>query len=150
MPGEESPSRRRLWRGLSVAPLPLLLVIYALWRDLLRLEATGVRVRWEASAFLEWLAMAVGTLVVAGLFWSPLRPLRVLGYTFYSLVLAFGFGAAFVIGVVHAFGGPQGDMHAPAWALVALGLTSALCAASLLAQAALLVDDVRAGDAEGG
>jgi len=150
MPGDRPHSRRRLWLGLSVAPLPPLLVLYALWRDLLRLEATGVRLQWGRSAFLEWLAMAMGTLAVVGLFWSPLRPLRVLGYTFYSLVLAFGFGAAFVIAVVHAFGGPQGDMHAPAWALVVLGLTSGLCAVSLLAHAALLVDDVRAGDAEGG
>jgi len=149
MPGDGSDSRRR-WRRLSVAPLPLLLVLYALWRDLLHLEATGVRLQWERGAFLEWLAMATGTVVVVGLFWSPLRPLRVLGYTFYSLVLAFGFGAAFVIAVVHAFGGPRGDMHAPAWALLALGLTSLLCVVSLLAHAALLVDDVRRGDAEGG
>jgi hypothetical protein len=148
--GPGSEAHRRRWRGLSVAPLPLLLVLYALWRDLLHLEATGIRLRWETSAFFEWLAMSTATVVVVALFWSPLRPLRVLGYTFYSLVLAFGFGAAFVIAVVHAFGGPGGDMHAPGWALLALCLTCVLCVVSLLAHAALLVDDVRAGDEEGG
>jgi len=144
----ESLSRRRLWRRLSLAPLPLLLVLYALWRDVLSLHATGVRLHWEAGAVGEWLAMALGTLLVASAFWAPQRPVRVLGYTFYSLVLAFGFGAAGVIAVVHAFGGPRGDLHAPAWALVGLAATCVLCFASLLANAALLVEDVRAGERE--
>jgi hypothetical protein len=146
----EPGSRLGLWRRLSLAPLPLLIVLYALWLGLLRLEAGGVRLQWARGALVEWLLVAAGTLLVVAAFWSPLRPLRVLGYTFYSLLLAFGFGASFVIAVVHAFGGPRGDMHAPSWAVAGLGLTSVLCALSLLAHAALLVDDVRAGDAEGG
>jgi len=39
-------------------------------------------------------------------------------------------------------------MVAPGWALVALAVTSVLCAFALLALAALLVEDIRAADAE--
>jgi hypothetical protein len=141
-------SRQRLWRAVSVAPLPVLLVLFALWRDLLRLSPTGLRLEWDEGRFAEWLAMSVGTVLMAGAFWAPLRPVRVLGYALFSLVLAFGFGAAFVIAVVHTFGGPSGDLRAPTWALVALGATVLLCVVSLLADAALIVDDVRAGEAE--
>jgi len=141
-------SRRRLWRRLSVAPLPIILVLLAVWQGLLRLEAGGVRADVAPGALSAWLAMATGALLVVGAFWSRRRAVRVLGYTFYSLLLAFGSSAAFVIAVVHAFGGPSGDLQAPSWAIGALGVAALACALALLADAALLVDDVRA--AEGG
>jgi hypothetical protein len=142
--------RRTLWRALSVAPLPLLLGLYALWQDLLRLETAGLRVRWDRDMFVNWVVMALGTLLVVALFWSRKRPLRILGYAFHSLLLSFGFGAAGVIAVVNGLGGPHGDLGAPTWALVALAATALACALAVLADAALLVADIRAGDAEEG
>jgi hypothetical protein len=50
--------------------------------------------------------------------------------------------------VMHAFGGPSGDLAAPAWALGGLSLVVALCVAALLATAALIVEDVRAAGEE--
>ncbi len=50
---------------------------------------------------------------------------------------------------MHAFGGPAGNLAAPAWALVALSLVAAVCVAGLLATAALIVEDVRAGEEVG-
>jgi hypothetical protein len=76
-------------------------------------------------------------------FWSAGRSVRVLGYTAHALLLSVAFGAAGVLGVMHAFGGPSGNLAAPVWALVALSLVAALCVAALLATAALLVTDVR-------
>jgi len=143
-------SRRRLWRRLSVAPVPLILVLLAVWQGLLRLEAGGLRAEVEPGDLYAWLVMAAGTLLVAAAFWSRSRAVRVLGYTFYSLLLAFGFSAAFVIAVVHAFGGPSGDLRAPTWALVALGVAALACALGILADAALLVDDVRAAERDAG
>jgi hypothetical protein len=142
--------RRTLWRALSVAPLPLLLGLYALWQDLLRLETAGLRVRWDRDMFVNWVVMALGTLLVVALFWSRKRPLRILGYAFHSLLLSFGFGAAGVIAVVNGLGGPHGDLGAPTWALVTLAATALACALAVLADAALLVADIRAGDAEEG
>jgi len=120
------------------------------WTDLVTLDGAGFHLAWSPGDFAEWLAMALGTTLLVIAFWSRSRPVRVLAGAVYSLALAFGFGAAGVIAIVHAFGGPRGDLVAPPWALVALGATSALCALALLALAALLVDDIRAADAEGG
>jgi hypothetical protein len=93
--------------------------------------------------------MSLGTSVLVAAFWATHRPLRVLGYTLHALALSFAFGVAGVFGVVHAFGGPSGDLAAPTWALVALGASAALCVFALLATAALLVEDVRAaGESE--
>lgn len=147
---ETRPSRRGLWRLASAAPLPLLLVLYALWTDLVTLDGTGFHLAWSPGDFAEWLAMALGTALLVAAFWSGSRPVRVFACAIYSLALAFGFGAAGVVTIVHAFGGPGGDLAAPGWALVALTVTSTLCALALLALAALLVDDIRAADAEQG
>jgi hypothetical protein len=138
---------RRLWRATSAAPLLLLVVIYALWTDLVVLDGEGFRVVWNPGDFLEWVTMSVGTALLVAALWAPLRPIRMLAMAIYSLALSFGFGAAGVVAIVHAFGGPRGDLTAPTWALVALGLTSTLCALALLALGALLVDDIRAADA---
>ena len=145
---ETKPSRRGLWRLASAAPLPLLLVLYGLWTDLVTLDGAGFHLAGTPGDFAEWLALGVGTVVLVGALWSRSRPVRILSCAIYSLALAFGFGAAGVVAIVHAFGGPGGELDAPSWALLALGLTSTLCALALLALAALLVDDIRAADAE--
>jgi hypothetical protein len=147
---ETKPSRHGLWRLASAAPLPLLLVLYGIWTDLVTLDGAGFHLAWSPSDFVEWTTLAVGTLVLVAALWSRSRPVRILACAIYSLALAFGFGAAGVVAIVHAFGGPGGDLEAPVWALIALGLASVLCALALLALAALLVDDIRAADAESG
>ena len=48
---------------------------------------------------------------------------------------------------MHAFGGPEGNLAAPGWALALLGVLARVCVAALLATAALIVEDVREGDA---
>ena len=144
---EERNPRSAWWRLASAAPLPLLILLYAVWTDLVRLDGVGFHLVWNPGDFGEWLILALGTVFLVGSLWAPQRPLRVLGYAFYSLALAFGFGAAGVIAIVHAFGGPGGDLLAPTWALVALGAASTLCALALLALGALLVDDIRSADA---
>jgi hypothetical protein len=141
-------SRHALWRLATTAPLPLLVVLYALWTDLVMLDGTGFHLAWSPADFTEWLALTLGTVCLVVAFWVPVRAVRIFAGALHSFALAFGFGAAGVIGIVHAFGGPGGDMEAPGWALAALGLTSLLCALALLALAALLVEDIRAADAE--
>ena len=141
---------RGLWRAASAAPLPFLVVLYAIWTDLVTLDGTGLHLDWNLRDLFEWLAMSVGTLLLVAAFWVRARPVRMLAMAIYSLALAFGFGAAGVIAVVHAFGGPRGDLVAPGWAIVALGATSTLCALAILALGALLVDDIRSADAEEG
>jgi hypothetical protein len=150
MADPETTARRGLWRVASSSPLPLLVLLYAVWTDLVTLDGTGFHLEWGLRDFLEWLFMSVGTVLLVAAFWARARPVRMLAMAVYSLALAFGFGAAGVIAIVHAFGGPGGDLVAPAWALVALGATSTLCALALLALGALLVDDIRAADAEQG
>ena len=141
------PRDRRLWRALAVSALPVLVVLWALWRDVFMLEAAGLVHLGGAKANLEWAALSAGSAGLVALFWSRERALRVLGYTLYSLVLSLGFGVAGVLSVMHAFGGPDGNLDAPGWALALLGLLAAACVAALLATAALIVADVREGDA---
>ena len=140
--------QRRLWRRASAAPLPLLLLVLAIWTDVVTLDGTGFHLAARPGDVVGWVLLALGTVLFVAALWAEQRPLRILGYAFYSLALAFGVGAAGVIAIVHAFGGPSGTLVAPTWAIVALGITSALCAVALLALAALLVDDIRAADAE--
>lgn len=140
--------RRRLWRRASAAPLPLLLLVLAIWTDVVTLDGTGFHLAARPGDLVGWVLLALGTVLFVAALWAKQRPLRILSYAFYSLALAFGFGAAGVVAIVHAFGGPSGTLVAPTWAIVALGITSALCAVALLALAALLVDDIRAADAE--
>jgi hypothetical protein len=136
------------WRVVAALPLPFVIGLWALWRDVLTLEAAGVARTGGRQAVVEWALMSIGTVAVAGLLWAGSRPLRMLGYTFYALLLSIAFGAAGVLGVMHAFGGPAGDLDAPTWALVLLGLTAALCAFALLATAGLMVDDIKAAGEE--
>jgi hypothetical protein len=145
---ETERSRHGLWRLATVAPLPLLVVLYALWTDLVKLDGTGFHLAWSPTDFMEWLALTLGTTCLVVAFWVPVRAVRIFAGALHSFALAFGFGAAGVIAIVHAFGGPSGNLVAPGWALVGLSVTSVLCALALLALAALLVEDIRAADAE--
>ncbi len=111
------------------------------------LGATGLRRGDDAGAALEWALLAAGSTVVVALLWAWNRALRVLACTLHSLQLSVAFGVAGVTGVMHAFGGPEGALDAPGWALVGLGLLAAWSVVSLLACAALVVAEVRAGDA---
>jgi hypothetical protein len=147
---ETKPSRHRLWRLASAAPLPLLLVLYGLWTHLVTLDGAGLHLAWSPGDFAEWMALAAGTVVLVAALWSRSRTVRILACAIYSLALAFGFGAAGVFAIVHYYGGPGGELDAPGWALAALVLTSTLCVLALLTLAALLVDDIRAADAESG
>jgi hypothetical protein len=138
-----APDRRPLWRRLAVAGVPPLVFVWALWRDVYMFDAASLVRVGGAQQISEWALLSAATLGVAALFWSPSRAVRVLGYTAYSLVTSVGFGAAGVLGVMHAFGGPQGDLAAPAWGLALLVSSAAVCVGALLATAALIVEDVR-------
>ncbi len=141
-PASRSPS----WRLLAASPLPLLVPLWALWRDVYMLDAAGLQRVGGAKAIAEWALLTLASAALVASFWSANRSLRVLGYTFHALLVSVAFGVAGVLGVMHAFGGPAGNLAAPPWALVALSLVAAVCVASLLATAALVVEDVRAGE----
>jgi len=127
----------------------LLVPLWALWRDVYVLDASGAQRVGGPKAVAEWALLTLASAVPVACFWAGDRSVRVVGYTFHALLLSFAFGVAGVIGVVHAFGGPSGALAAPAWALVALSLVAASCVAALLATAALLVADVKeAGEEE--
>jgi hypothetical protein len=142
------PHPRRLWRLLAASPLPFLVPLWALWRDVYALDAAGVQRVGGAKAIAEWALLTLASVALVASLWAPSRSVRVLGYTLHALALSFAFGVAGVLGVVHAFGGPSGDLAAPTWALVALSVLAALCVAALLATAALIVQDVRAAGEE--
>ncbi len=140
---------RPLWRLLAASPLPFLVLLWALWRDVYMLDAAGLQRVGGPGAVAEWTLLTLASVVLVASLWAPNRPLRVLGYTLYALALSFAFGVAGVLAVMHGLGGPDGDLAAPAWALVALSMLAALCVVALLATAALIVEDVRAGEEEG-
>jgi hypothetical protein len=113
------------------------------------LDAAGLERVGGSRAVAEWALLSIASAGLVACFWSGERTVRVLGYTLHALVLSVAFGVAGVLGVMHGFGGPSGNLDAPAWALVALSLVAALCVAALLATAALLVVDVKEGGEEG-
>ncbi len=137
---------RPLWRLLAASPLPFLVLLWALWRDLYMLDAAGVERVGGSKAVTEWAFLTAASVALVASLWAPSRTIRVLGYTLHALALSFAFGVAGVLGVMHGLGGPDGDLSAPTWALVALSLLAALCVVALLATAALIVEDVRAGE----
>jgi len=143
------PSRRGLWRLLAASPLPLLVPLWALWRDVYMLDAEGLQRVGGVKAIAEWALLSLASTALVASFWVADRSIRVLGYTLHALLLSVAFGVAGVLGVMHGFGGPAGNLGAPAWALVALSLVAAICVAGLLATAALIVEDVRAGEEAG-
>ncbi|HXY40835.1 MAG TPA: hypothetical protein VEQ10_14285 [Vicinamibacteria bacterium] len=148
MPHAPRRPRRSPWRPTAAAALPLLLAVWALWTEVFVLEAGGLVHLGGQRANLEWAVLSCLSAATVGLFWAASRALRVLAYTVWALVVSVGLGVAGMLGVVHAFGGPEGNLAAPAWALVALAVVALLCVLSLLATAALIVEDVRAGDEE--
>jgi hypothetical protein len=125
-----------------------MIALWAVWRDVYVLEAAGLRRLGGARATIEWALLSGATVALVALLWAGSRPLRVLACTFHALLVSIAFGVAGVLGVMHAFGGPDGNLAAPTWALVALGLVAAASVLSLLATGALIVEEVRAGDAE--
>jgi hypothetical protein len=122
--------------------------LWALWRDVYTLDAGGIERVGGGKAVAEWALLSLASAGLVATFWAGERAVRVLGYTFHALLLSVAFGVAGVLGVMHAFGGPSGNLSAPSWGLVALGLVAALCVAALLATAALLVTDVKEGGEE--
>ena len=144
------PSQRGLWRLLAASPLPLVVPLWALWRDVYLLDAAGVERVGGAKAVSEWALLSLASAGLVASFWARERSLRVLGYTLHALLLSVAFGVAGVLGVMHGLGGPGGNLSAPTWALVALALVAGLCVAALLATAALLVTDVKEGGEEEG
>lgn len=141
--------RCRQWRALALLPLPLLVGLWALWREVYTLEPAGLARSGGARALAEWALSSLVTLALAALFWSGNRPLRLLGYALYALLLSFAFGEAGVLGVVHAVGGPHGDRDAPVWALFLLGSTAMSSVFALLATAGLTVEDIKRAGEEG-
>ena len=137
-----------MWRLLAASPLPLLVPLWALWRDVYVLDAAGLQRVGGPRAVAEWALLTLASVALVASFWAPHRSIRVLGYTLHALALSFAFGVAGVLGVVHAFGGPSGNLAAPTWALVALSAVAALCVVALLATGALLVEDIRAAGEE--
>jgi hypothetical protein len=138
--------RCRQWRALALLPLPLLVALWALWREVYTLEVAGIVRTGGARAIAEWGLASLATLALAAFFWSSSRPLRLLGYTLYALLLSFALGEAGVLGVVHAFGGPHGDRDAPVWTIALLGSAAVLSVLALLATAGLMVEDIKAGE----
>ena len=141
-------TRRRL-QLLAALPLPLLVGLWALWRDVFVLDASGLERVGDGRALAAWALLSLASAALVACLFAPVRPLRVTGYTFHTLLLSIGFGVAAVLGVAHGFGGPSGDLSAPAWALAALGVTALVCAAAIVATAALFVLDVREAGEEG-
>lgn len=141
--------RRRLWRVLAAAAVVPLILVWALWRDVYLLDAAGVARVGGPKQVAEWAVLCLASAGLVATFWAGERSLRVLGYTFHALLLSVACGVAGVLGVMHAFGGPSGNLKAPTWALVALSLVAAACVAALLATAALVVTDVREAGEEG-
>ena len=82
-PGEERhleaqapPSRRGLWRLLAASPLPLLVPLWALWRDVYMLDAGGLQRVGGAQAIAEWVLLSLASAALVASFWSaePLDP----------------------------------------------------------------------------
>jgi len=149
VPGPTPARTRRLLRLLAALPLPLLIALWALWRDVYVLDASGLERVGDGRAVAAWALLSLASAALVGCLFAPIRPLRVTGYTFHALLLSLGFGAAAVLAVAYGFGGPSGDLAAPAWALAGLTVTALACAAAIVATAALFVIDVREVGGEG-
>ena len=134
---------------VAALPLPLLVALWALWRDVYVLDAAGLERVGDGRGLAAWALLSLASAGLVACLFAPIRPLRVTGYTFHTLLLSIAFGVAAVLGVAHAFGGPSGDLAAPAWALAGLAATALACAAAIVATAALFVLDVREAGEEG-
>jgi hypothetical protein len=144
-----TPNARFRLQLVAALPLPLLIALWALWRDVYVLDAAGVERVGGGRGLAPWALLSLASAGLVACLFAPIRPLRVTGYTFHTLLLSIAFGVAAVLGVAHAFGGPSGDLAAPAWALAGLAATALACAAAIVATAALFVLDVREAGEEG-
>ena len=88
---EASRPRRGLWRRASAAPLPLLLLVLAIWTDVVTLDGTGFHLAARPGDLVGWVLLALGTVLLVLALWAKQRPIRIVGYAFYSLALAFGY-----------------------------------------------------------
>jgi hypothetical protein len=149
LPASSPVRSRRFLQLLAALPLPLLVALWALWRDVFVLDASGLERVGDGRAVAAWALLSLASAALVGCLFAPIRGLRVTGYTFHALLLAIAFGAAAVLGVAHGFGGPSGDLAAPAWALAGLTVTALACAVAIVATAALFVIDVREAEEEG-
>ena len=139
-----TPARtRRLLLFLAALPLPLLVALWALWRDVYVLDASGLERVGDGRAVAAWALLSLASAALVGCLFAPIRPLRVTGYTFHALLLSLAFGASAVLAVAHGFGGPSGDLAAPFWALAGLTVTALVCALAIVATAGLFVIDIR-------
>jgi hypothetical protein len=134
---------RRVLQLLAALPLPPLVGLWALWRDVFVLDASGLERVGDGRAVAAWALLSLASAALVGCLFAPIRGLRVTGYTFHALLLSIAFGAAAVLAVAHGFGGPSGDLAAPAWAIVGLTATALACAVAIVATAGLFVIDVR-------
>ena len=141
--GSTPTGKRRLLLFLAALPLPLLVGLWALWRDVFVLDASGLERVGDGRAIAAWALLSLASAALVGCLFAPIRPLRVTGYTFHALLLSLAFGAAAVLAVAHGFGGPSGDLAAPLWALVGLTATALVCAVAIVATAGLFVIDIR-------
>jgi hypothetical protein len=107
------PRKRRLLQLLAALPLPLLVALWALWRDVFVLDASGLERVGDGRAVLAWALLSLASAALVGCLFAPIRPLRVTGYTFHALLLSLAFGDAAVLAVAHGFDGPSGDLAAP-------------------------------------
>ena len=146
--GPTPAERRRRLQLLAALPLPLMVALWALWRDVFVLDASGLARVGDGRAVAAWALLSLASAALVGCLFAPIRPLRVTGYTFHALLLSLAFGAAAVLAVVHGFGGPSGDLAAPGWALAGLTATALACAVAIVATAALFVIDIREADQE--
>jgi hypothetical protein len=143
-----APSQSRPWRLLAASPLPFLVPLWALWRDVCVLDAAGVQRVGGGRAVVQWALLTLASAGLVATFWAGDRAVRMVGYVLHWLLTAVAFAVAGVLAVSHAFGGLAGNLAAPAWALAALALVAAVCVAALLATAALIVEDARSGEEE--
>ncbi len=63
---EASRPRRGLWRRASAAPLPLLLLVLAIWTDVVTLDGTGFHLAARPGDLVGWVLLALGTVLPAG------------------------------------------------------------------------------------
>jgi hypothetical protein len=87
--------------------------------------------------------LASVVLMFAALLWAPRLPLRIAGYTGYSLALGVGFAAGGLLTSVNQFGGLAGEPPGTLAMSAALGAGAVCCALALWPLAALLIADLR-------
>ena len=83
---------------LAALPLPLLVGLWALWRDVYVLDASGIERVGGGRGLAAWALLSLASAALVACLFAPIRPLRVTGYTFHTLSLSIAFGVAAVLG----------------------------------------------------